>query len=85
MIDMTLEGKHAYNGACAGNKNMATFSVGIFEWLRKWDGKGLKRSAVKYRIRGPQSKADEIYARAKEVCGMFDKGWEIASKSETIR
>jgi hypothetical protein len=83
MIDMTLEGKHAWDGACAGNKDVATFSVGIFEWVRTWDGKSLKRSKVKYRVKGPSHMADEIYARAKEVCGMLDNGW-VGKKSETI-
>ena len=84
MIDYSQEGKHDFDGACAGNTNRATFSVGIFQYLRKSGGKGLKRSEVKYRVKGPSSKADEIYARAKEVCWMLDNGGDMGKKSETI-
>jgi hypothetical protein len=83
MIDYSQEGKHDFDGACAGYK-FANFSVGIFQYVRRAGGKGLKRSAVKYRVRGPSSRADHIYERAKEVCRLLDNGGDMGKKSETI-
>ena len=46
--------KHGYAGSCAPGQSQAfmntTFSVGIFQWLPKSSGEGLKKSAVKFRI-----------------------------------
>jgi len=71
-------GKHGYSGSCApigseyfGNN---TFSVGIFEWLPKVGGKGLKKSAVKVRVKGPFSRAEYVYRKAKQVCSELDEG-----------
>jgi hypothetical protein len=55
-----------------------------FQYVMRAGGKGLKRSAVKYRVRGPSSRADHIYARAKEVCKLLDNGYKMPKKSETI-
>lgn len=45
-----------------------TFSVGIFQWVPKVGGKGLKRSAVKTRIRGLVANPQEVYQKAREMC-----------------
>jgi hypothetical protein len=41
-----------YDGACdpakSRSRSMQTFSVGVFQWLPKKSGKGLKRGPVKY-------------------------------------
>ena len=84
MIDYSQEGKHDYDGACAGNTNMATFSVGIFQYVRKSSGKSLKRGPVKYRVKGPSHMADHVYARAKHVCKLLDNGADMGKKSESI-
>jgi len=80
--------KHGFDGACKPGGAVFgayhTFSVGIFQWLPKSGGKGLKRSAVKYRIKGRYDNAEAVYARAREVCAMFDSGDAPAKKSEGI-
>lgn len=50
-------GKHGFSGSCAPGNAFAhsgqeTFSVGIFEWLPKSSGSGLKRGPVKVRVKG---------------------------------
>jgi len=44
--------------------NNRTFSVGIFQWIQKANGKGIKRSAVKKRIRGYSINPGDVYKRA---------------------
>ncbi len=45
-----------FDGACAPSPRQkwtpATFSLGIFQWLPKRSGKGLKRGPVQKRVRG---------------------------------
>lgn len=50
-------GKHSFDGACApdgreGKWRFETFSVGIFQWVAKSGGNGVKRGPVKVRVKG---------------------------------
>lgn len=45
-----------------------TFSVGVFQWLLKSTRKGLKKSAVVKRFRGPVSHPEEVHAAAQAYC-----------------
>lgn len=80
--------KHDFDGNCKpGSKgwwNNKTFSVGIFQWLPKSGGKGLKRSAVKYRVKGKCDVAEIVYARAAQICVHLDAGLILTKKSESI-
>ena len=68
-----------------------TFSVGIFQWLLKASGKGLKKSKVKYRVKGYTSNPEPVYKRAREICDEFDEEfphiplWLGHRKSETAK
>lgn len=62
-----------YDGSCAPEKFKAkgwsiapnqTFSVGIFQWIPKKYGEGLKRSRVMKRMRGYSNQPEELYERA---------------------
>ena len=58
-----------YDGACAIPANMVyhgwvTFSVGIFQWVPRSGGKGIKRGKVMQRIRGYCGNPQEVYDRA---------------------
>lgn len=85
---------HDYHGSCDPNKrhgfSMNTFSVGIFQWIPKSSGKGLKRSLVKYRVKGYSSNPQAVYDRAAELCMRFDQAYAIdpnfkmRKKSETV-
>lgn len=80
--------KHDFSGSCvpggSGNYGQSTFSVGIFQWLPKSGGKGLKKSAVIIRVKGYVSKPEAVYARASEFCGKLDAGWAPDKKSFSV-
>lgn len=57
-----------YDGACCPNGvcdfGQQTFSIGIFQWLPKSSGKGIKRGKVIKRISGLSSHPEDVYAKA---------------------
>lgn len=59
-----------YDGVCnpegRANFNNKTFSVGVFQWVEKTSGKGMKRSPVLHRVKGQCSEADEVYKKAEQ-------------------
>jgi hypothetical protein len=65
-------GRYDFSGSCAPNGNQFmsnhTFSLGIFKWILKADGVGLKKSAVVKRIRGRVYDAEDVYRRAQAEC-----------------
>jgi hypothetical protein len=90
--DRKQEGKHDWSVDCDPEKNIlgsyryGTFSVGIFQWINAKSYKGLKKSQVKYRIKGETSYPDTVYRRAEKVCDWMDIGeWSHKNKSETVK
>ena len=71
-------GMHWFSGSCAPGGNTyvtcETFSVGIFEWVPKKSGKGLKKSAVKLRVSGLVSNPQPVFEKAVEICKSLDAG-----------
>ena len=57
-----------------------TFSVGIFQWIPKKDGKGLKRGKAIKRIRGYSSNPEEVYRKAEGICKGLNEQWELGGK-----
>ena len=83
--------KHDYSGSCApqyaGQQVLTmqnTFSVGIFQWLPKASGKGLKKSAVIVRVKGYISEPEKVYQKAKEICLQLDNGLYKGKKSVSV-
>jgi hypothetical protein len=81
-------GKHEFDGSCAplgreAFSEQKTFSVGIFQWLPKSGGKGLKRSAVKVRVKGSVSDPDKVYAMARAIAYELDRGEYRGTKNVT--
>ena len=80
--------KHDYSGSCAPECNDAnrwdTFSVGCFQWIPKTSGQGLKKSAVKFRVKGYVSNPEKVYQKAAEICEKLDNGWIPNTKSITV-
>jgi hypothetical protein len=61
-----------FAGACAPDQpqfsaSWVTFSVGIFQWLPKAGGRGLKRGKVVRRVKGYVSDPQECYDRAHRI------------------
>lgn len=82
-------GRHDYDGSCAPDgggtyQGQETFSVGIFQYLPTKKGP-LKRSKTRVRVKGPVSKAEEVYAAARVECGWLDLGNEPHRKTITIK
>lgn len=84
-------GTHDFEGGCApGAANVLayasqeTFSVGIFEWISNSSGKGCKRSAVKVRVKGAFSNPEAVYAKAREIVSLLDKGVYAGPKNVTV-
>ncbi len=76
MENMNYEGMWDYDGAYDPNKPHAfhseTFSVGVFQWVKRASGKGLKRTAVVKRIRGSVSNPEEVYSEAQKCCDQLN-------------
>jgi hypothetical protein len=65
-----------YDGACLKSAwTMATVSVGIFQWVPRARGKGLKRGKVVKRIRGYRDHEQTIYAEAERWIALHGPDW----------
>lgn len=67
-------GTHGFSGACLPRygSHFETFSVGVFEWVPRANGKGVKRGPVKVRVWGKDER--KIMARAREIAAELDAG-----------
>lgn len=79
-------GKHDFGGSCLDHNSTwcNTASVGCFEWLRASCGQ-LKRGKVKVRVSGPIHMADQIKAKAEEICNQLDAGTYTGPKNVRIK
>ena len=71
--------RHGWEGACApkgplNTLGMQSFSVGVFQWLPKTSGMGLKRSPAKVRVVGPMNEPEKVYEKAYWVAQQLDDG-----------
>lgn len=86
-------GLHSYAGEASplgGGKYDAwftqeSFSVGVFEWVPKKDGSGLKRGPVKVRVRGLVVDANAVADRAREICAALDAGTYTGPRHVRVR
>lgn len=87
MSEPKQPGTHEYSGAYLPRKgytpNHATFSLGVFEWVPAKSG-GVKRSAVKVRVRGLCSNAAAVEAEAARVVNELDNGTYRGPKRVTV-
>lgn len=73
-------GKHDVRGACApggewaGAGKYRTFSLGVFEWVPKGNGKGTKKGPVKVRVSGSTENHAAVFAKAREIAAALDAG-----------
>lgn len=75
--NLPVAGLWDYDGACKPNPvteqpvlggSWQTFSVGVFQWVAKSRGTGVKRGKVVKRISGPVSDPASVYAKAEAFC-----------------
>jgi hypothetical protein len=82
--------RHSFGGLYTPDKaeliqyRPETFSVGIFQWIPKANGKGLKKSAVKFRVKGSSKHPERVYEKAYEMCEFLDNGGKLTAKSCTV-
>jgi hypothetical protein len=63
---------------------ISTFSVGIFQWLPKTNGKGCRKSAVKVRIRGSVKDFGAVYTKAAEIVAALDAGTYTGKRNVNV-
>ena len=57
---------------CADNPLFLTFSVGIYQWLPKASGRGLKKSKT-IRVNGYVVEPELVYRRAQQLCDQLNR------------
>ena len=71
--------EYDWDGRCrpgGSDPGWETFSVGVFQWIPKAGGKGLKRGPVVGRIRGYSADAEDVYRDADQLCKELDAKWK---------
>ena len=81
-------GKHSFGGMCApaggGYTAVKTFSVGVFEWIARASGRGVKRGPVKARVKGLTAAPEVVYARAAAICAALDAGTYTGKRNVSV-
>ena len=87
--DIQFNGKHDYDKESAMEMSRTgwnkTFSVGIFKWVLKSDGKSLKKGNAIVRISGPCEKREEVFKMAENVVLDLDSNNYDGTKTITIK
>lgn len=86
-------GELAPPGVCGSNAGISfgslasqsTFSVGVFQWVLKANGKGVKRGPVKVRISGNVGDAKLVAAKARAICELLDLGAYTGPKNVKVK
>ena len=81
MTDSPRPFEWAFDGAGAPREEWTgrgykTFSLGIFQWVPKASGKGLKRGKVIRRVYGTRDNPARAYGRARAICNALNEGRE---------
>ena len=81
--------KHYSDGSCAPKPGARystnqTFSMGIFQAVETANGRGIKRSAVKVRVKGSCSDPEKVYIKVREIIAALDTGFYVGPKSVTV-
>jgi hypothetical protein len=66
-----------YDGACVNESGWETVSIGIFQWILRANGKGVKRGKVVKRIRGPRGNLAALCMQA--------EAWILNRDSEQVK
>lgn len=86
---MKAEKKHDFSGACIpngkpGRFSYSTFSLGVFEWVPKAGGNGVKKGPVKVRVIGLVTNEAAVFAKAQEIADALDAGTYSGPKTVNI-
>ncbi len=87
---MKEAGKHDFDGACSPDKYLTfsslfeSFSVGIFEWIPKQNGRGTKKGKVKVRVKGLTSEHEKVEGKAREIVAALDAGVYVGPRNVKV-
>jgi hypothetical protein len=85
--DIQFVGKHDYdkdNSLAEAGWNK-TFSVGIFKWELKSNGRAMKRGKILVRVSGDCDKSTEVFKKAEEIVSLLDANQWNGRKSVQIK
>jgi hypothetical protein len=76
--DVQFVGKHDYDNEIEILKGWnKTFSIGIFKWELKSDGKSMKKGKIAVRVSGFVSNKDKVFEKAEAITVLLDLGqWD---------
>lgn len=86
--DIQFVGKHDYDKKSAENYaswNGKSFSVNIFKWELKSNGKEMKMGKGVVRVSGNPSIKDRVFAEAERIVNLLDVGQWDGRKSVTVK
>lgn len=67
-----------------GRHLQSSFSVGVFQWVHKAGGRGVKRGPVLVRVHGLVDQEREVYRLAAQICFQLDAGTYDGTKKVTV-
>lgn len=82
--DIQFMWKHDYNKPTP-YEECKTFSIRIFQWIPKSDGKSMKEGTGLVRIVGSKELYDKMLLKAEEVVSLLDAGLYKGKKTITIK
>lgn len=89
--DIQFVGKHDYDKPAAiamaehFRYNFKTFSVGIFKWELKSNGKSMKKGKILVRVKAGVNSQKKAFELADTIVAALDKGEYQGSKTVTVK
>ena len=84
--DIQFVGKHDYDKDSAILSGLnKTFSIGIFRWELKSNGKSMKKGKAVVRVIGEVSNASNVFIAAEEIVNQLDAGKWGRQKTFTVK
>lgn len=86
--EIKFVGKHDFDKENAENFaswNGKSFSVNIFKWELKSNGKEMKKGKGVVRVSGSPSIKDKVFAEAEKIVNMLDAGKWDGRKSVSVK
>jgi hypothetical protein len=72
--------QYDFDGACAPHTgltaNWESFTLGIFQWVAKSGGKGLKRSKIIQKVKGQSKDPGPAYEKARKLVATLNQALE---------
>lgn len=85
--DIQFVGKHDYDkeNACTESGWNKTFSLGIFKWEIKNNGKSMKKGKAVVRVSGLVENKEKVFSEAERIVSLLDSGKWDGRKTVTVK